>query len=219
METVFVASYLLLWGLVVLLALLLLGTLRHIGELHLALTKGGAGTTTATLDEGAVPPLERDGPELGALLPGWALEVSASGDGLAGADAIRGSATREQYTLLMFLSPLCEACQHIVEPLNDLAADASRSVHPAAVIRADRPAYEAFLNVFPLHLPTLRDDDRTLTMELGVHRSPFGLLYDSSGRLARKGLVETREDLLALVDEEPVVENANIVRRETVAMR
>jgi hypothetical protein len=56
-------------------------------------------------------------------------------------------------------------------------------------------------------------------MELGVHRSPFGLLYDGEGRLLRKGLVETREDLLALVDKQPASANANIVRRELAPVR
>lgn len=225
MGGLFVVSYLLLWALVVLLGLLLLGTLRHLGELHLKMgTAGTAAVKYPTSGDGAVPPLELDGPALGARLPDWAYEVSASGDGENAASVIGSSGQNgAAYTLLMFLSPLCETCQHVVEPLNELAADTTRAIHPAAVIRADRPAYEAFLNVFPLHLPTLRDDDRTLTMELGVHRSPFGLLYDTTGTLVRKGLVESREDLLALVDETPVGAHANIVsnivRRDAVVVR
>lgn len=222
MGGVFVVSYLLLWGVVVLLGLLLLGTLRHLGELHAQVGAAGTGAGThPTPGDGAIPPLELDGPALGSRLPEWAQEVSASGDGENAAGMIgHGGRNGARSTLLMFLSPLCEACQHVVEPLNELAADTARGVHPAAVIRADRPAYEAFLNVFPLHLPTLRDDDRTLTMELGVHRSPFGLLYDSSGMLVRKGLIESREALLALVDEEPGAVHATIVatnvRRDVV---
>jgi hypothetical protein len=101
----------------------------------------------------------------------------------------------------MFMSPLCEVCQHVVDPLNALATDTTGAVRPLAVIRADEQAYRAFLSVFPLHMPTVCDAGRELTMGLGVHRTPFGLLYDEDGALLRKGLVEGQDDLLALVGE------------------
>ncbi len=38
--------------------------------------------------------------------------------------------------------------------------------------------------------------------ELGVHRSPFALLYGSDGRLIQKRETHNYDDLLALVSEE-----------------
>ena len=108
----------------------------------------------------------------------------------------------------MFMSPMCEACQYIVEPLNALEADAARTVRPAVIMRADEQACQAFLSVFPLHMPVVCDRDRTITMGLDVHRTPFGLLYDEHDTLIRKGLVEGYEDLLALLGDRSAPERA-----------
>lgn len=203
MSGFWLVSYALLWVVVALMGLLVVGLLRQVGALHLQLSQAHDGRAGQDTEEraGVVPPLEQDGPALGSPLPEWAREVAGWADE-AGAEPdgnATGPASRAA-TLLMFLSPLCETCQHVVEPLNALAADPAGRVLPAAVIRADRMAYEAFLNVFPLHVPTLRDSDRSLTMELGVHRAPFGLLYDRDGKLVCKGLAEDGDDLTALVD-------------------
>lgn len=196
MSGLWLVSYLVLWALVLGMGVLLYGALRQIGILHLQLqasrpTGGATGGAGAAEDAESIPPLEDDGPALGTPIPAWVAQQVPEVDEDPG-----------RKTLLMFLSPMCETCQHVVEPLNALAADASGAARPIAVFRADRPAYEAFLKVFPMQLPTLRDHDRTLTMELGVHRAPFGLLYDDTGVLIRKGLVEGEEDLAALLGDE-----------------
>jgi hypothetical protein len=207
-------SYLALWGLVALLALLLVGVLRQLGALHLRLAALSQSPAGQSDQSEVLPPLEQDGPPLGAPLPDWARTVTEE------ARDTEEDWSGRRSILLMFLSPMCETCQHVVDPLNEVAVDPTYDTRPIAVIRADRPAYEAFLNVFPLHLPTLRDSDQTLTMELGVHRAPFGLLYDQEGALVRKGLIEGRDDLLALLAEAPGAEaNAHIVRGLALAAR
>jgi len=209
-------SYLALWVLVALLALLLVGVLRQLGALHLQLAAGAQAPAGQSQLAEVVPPLEQDGPPLGAPLPDWARSVTEEAPHPDG----EKDQTGRRYTLLMFLSPMCETCQHVVDPLNEVAGDPTHDARPIAVIRADRPAYEAFLNVFPMRLPALRDSDRALTMELGVHRAPFGLLYDQGDRLVRKGLIEDRDDLLALLDEEPGAgTNTHIVRELPAATR
>jgi hypothetical protein len=97
---------------------------------------------------------------------------------------------------------MCEPCQHAVEPLNMLVTDATRNVHPVVIIRADELACRAFLSVFPLHMPVVCDDEATITIGLGIHRTPFGLMYDEQGTLLRKGGLEGHEDLLALLGDE-----------------
>ncbi|HEX6819907.1 MAG TPA: hypothetical protein VF120_16140 [Ktedonobacterales bacterium] len=204
MSGFWLASYLVLWIVVACLALLLVGALRQIGMLHLQVH--GDQTRAADPDlasEESIPPLEEDGPPIGTTLPAWA-EVSAEGEQPPESASLASSRT----TLLMFLSPLCDTCQNVVEPLNALEADTTRAVRTLAIFRADRPAYEAFLKLFPLHTQSLRDSDRTLTIELGVHRAPFGLLYDEHDILIRKGLIEGEEDLAALLGDEGVSESA-----------
>ncbi len=216
MTGLWLLSYLALWGLVLLLTLVLVGVLRQLGALYLQLAATAQAPAGQSQHAEAVPPLEQDGPPIGAPLPDWARSVTEEAPHADGEQDRSG----RRSTLLMFMSPMCETCQHVVDPLNEVAGDPMYDVRPIAVIRADRPAYEAFLNVFPLRLPALRDSDRALTMELGVHRAPFGLLYDQGGRLVRKGLIESRDDLLALLDEElGAGANAHIVRDLSVAAR
>ncbi len=216
MTGLWLLSYLALWGLVVLLTLLLVGVLRQLGALHLQLATSAQSPAEQSHQSEVVPPLEQDGPPIGSPLPGWARSVTEEAPHADGEQDRSG----RRYILLMFMSPMCETCQHVIDPLNDVADDPTHDVQPIAVIRADRPAYEAFLNVFSLRLPALRDSDRALTMELDVHRAPFGLLYDRDGRLVRKGLIEDRDDLLALLDEGPGTgTNAHIVRDLPIAAR
>jgi methylamine dehydrogenase accessory protein MauD len=207
MSGLWLVSYLALWALVLGMAVLLYGALRQIGVLHLQLQRSAQAdvppTAEAEADAEIIPPLEEDGPALGTPIPAWVFEQG-------GISAEGGPATVRTKTLLMFMSPMCETCQHVVEPLNALAADTERRVRPLAVFRSDRPAYEAFLKVFPMRMPTLHDHDRTLTMEVGVHRTPFGLLYDEEGILIRKGLVEGEEDMAAVLGDESAPEAAQL---------
>ncbi|HLX56642.1 MAG TPA: hypothetical protein VKR83_06435 [Ktedonobacteraceae bacterium] len=189
MTGLWLASYLALWGLVVVLCLLLIGILRQLGLLYHQL----AARPPQPQGESSIPALEEDGPTIGSPLVD--LEVST----INGFGTLTPATPREGgSTLLVFMSPMCEACQYIVEPLNALAEDAARPVHLAVIMRADEQACRAFLSVFPLHLPVVCDRDRTITMGLDIHRTPFGLLYNEQGTLIRKGLVEGQEDLLAL---------------------
>jgi methylamine dehydrogenase accessory protein MauD len=201
MSGLWLVSYLMLWLVTLGLAVLLYGALRQIGALHLQLQRSSQTDPQSQVEVETIPALEDDGPAIGSALPAWVYEQ-------ASIPAQGGAAASPSKTLLMFMSPMCETCQHVVAPLNALAGDPARGVRPIAVFRSDRPAYEAFLKVFPMRLPTLRDHDRTLTMEISVHRTPFGLLYDEQGLLIRKGLIEGEEDLAAVLGDESAPEAA-----------
>ena len=199
MTGLWLASYLILWGLVVVLCLLLIGVLRQLGLLYRRLESG-----STPLQEGdSIPALEHDGPAIGSPI------VDLDADTINGfGNLVLTKLDKGGSTLFVFMSPMCEACQHIVEPLNTLAADAARAVSPHVIMRADEQACRAFLSVFPLHMPVVCDRDRTITMGLDVHRTPFGLLYDEHSTLIRKGLVEGYEDLLALLGDRSAPERA-----------
>jgi methylamine dehydrogenase accessory protein MauD len=181
-------SYVVLWVLVVILGLLLIGVLRQLGLLQ------GQRELPAAAPAAAIPTVENDGPSIGTRIPDL---VAPTVNGF-GAVAL-ATPENEGSTLLMFMSPMCETCQHVVEPLNALAEDAVRAVRPVVIMRADEQACRAFLSVFPLRLPTICDSDRTITMGFDVHGTPLGLLYDEHGTLTRKGLVMDHDDLLALL--------------------
>src|SRR5438128_4161369 len=151
MTGLWLASYLVLWGLVVVVCLFLIGILRQLGlvlgQLELRSPQG----------DSSIPALENDGPAIGSPIVG--LKV----DTINGFGTLTPATLRERgSTLLVFMSPMCETCQHIVEPLNDLVADTARAIHPVVIMRADEYGCRGFLSVFPLHMPVVCDSDRTI---------------------------------------------------------
>jgi len=200
MTGLWLASYLVLWVLVVVGCLLLLGVLRQLGLLYRHFEPPAA---QQAQEENSIPALEHDGPTIGSPLMDLE-EGTINGFGTLTLTARRDG----ENTLLMFMSPLCETCQHIVDPLNALATDAARALHLAVIIRGDEQACRAFLSIFPLHMPVVCDRERSITMGLDIHRTPFGLLYDEHGTLIRKGLIGGQEDLLALLGEGSVSDKA-----------
>src|SRR5438874_1621601 len=111
MTGLWLVSYLVLWGLVLVMCLFLIGILRQLGMMHRQLESGQPQTQGDT----SIPALEQDGPVIGSPIAD--LEVNAiNGFGtVALAKLGKGGST-----LLVFMSPMCETCQHIVEPLNTL---------------------------------------------------------------------------------------------------
>ncbi len=101
---------------------------------------------------------------------------------------------------MVFITPTCQSCQQLAAPLNALEQDRARRIQPLVFIMAhDEQACQAYLNVFPLHMPVVWDRDNTTLLSFSVHRTPFGLLYDENGTLTRKGILNSSEDLPALL--------------------
>lgn len=199
MTGLWLVSYLVLWGLVVVVCLLLIGILRQLGLLYRQIEP----RPSQSQEESTIPALEHDGPTIGSHLVD--LDVGTiNGSGTLTLGTYRDG----ENTLLVFMSPMCETCQHLIEPLNALARDTMHSLRLAVIIRADEQACRAFLSVFPLHIPAVCDRDRTITMGLDIHRTPFGLLYNDHGTLIRKGVIGEQEDLLALLGEGSVSDAA-----------
>ncbi len=178
-------SYVVLWLLVVVAWLLLVGTLRQIGMLR----RGGREPANASL-----PALEDEGPALGSALPDLTFNT------LNGLGSVSTAAlARESSLAVVFITPTCQSCQQLAAPLNDVAQDRARRIQPLVFIMAhDEQACQAYLNVFPLHMPVVWDRDNAAALSFGVHRTPFGLLYDENGTLARKGVLNSSADLPAL---------------------
>jgi hypothetical protein len=201
MTGLWLASYLVLWGLVVVLCLFLIGTLRQLGLLRRQLEPDLS--QPQSQEEDFIPTLENEGPTIGSPL------VDLEADTINGFGPLTRATLRDRSrTLLVFMSPLCETCQHIVQPLNFLVEDAAHTLRTTVIMRGDQQACRTFVSLFPLHIPVVCDYDSTITMELGIHGTPFGLLYDEHGILIRKGIIEEQEDLLALLGEESAPETA-----------
>jgi hypothetical protein len=207
MSGFWLVSYIVLWVVVFLLGALVVGILQQMG---LQRREQGAWGIAVSQDTprvdategkelGAIPPLEDDGLVIGSELPQLTLDT------INGHDSVElRPGPSDGPTLLVCLSPMCETCQHVVEPLNALASDDDFTGRIVAVLRTDAPGCNAFLNVFPLHAPVVCDADRTITMGFNAHRIPFGLLYDANGTLVRKGVLSDEDHLLALLGDSSV---------------
>lgn len=200
MTGLWLASYIILWVLVVVVCLLLIGVLRQLGLIYRQLTPA---PTKPTEEDNSIPELERDGPEIGSSLQDLSVE-SINGFG----KLTLAMQSAGETTLLMFMSPMCETCQHLVEPLNALAAEPAGTVHVSVVMRADEQACRAFLSIFPLNMPVICDREGEITKGFDIHRTPFGLYFDEHGTLLRKGVFEGKDELQAVLGDESASDKA-----------
>ena len=192
MTSLWLVSYIALWLLVGVLCLITVGLLQQLGLLQgqLRIESTESGTEKTLLH----PAPEDDGPDIGSVLP----QLTASSINGFGQLTFPFS-PQKGYSLLIFLSPLCEICQHIVETLNMVAENNANAGRVIAIMRTDEQACSAFISLFPLHLPVICDTERTITMGFHVHHAPFLLLYDAQDLLVRKGGIKDQKDLLTLL--------------------
>lgn len=173
MTGIWLASYVILWGAVAVLGVLLLTTLRLVGVLHHRLGPTGA----LVVDEG---------PRLDEPL---AAEISRS------VRALRFP--RERDVLMVFLSDRCPSCVHLMD---SLVAFSRRNAERVDVLllpteggfREDGPiaARAAGLRMLP---------EPSLAKALHIAITPFGLWIDRAGTTRGKGIVNHIEHLDSLL--------------------
>jgi methylamine dehydrogenase accessory protein MauD len=169
------ASYLVLWAVVIALSLLVLALARQIGTLHLRLGPRGA----LELDE--------EGPALGeAPEPADRLD-------LRGAPVAVGGPGVPQ--LLLFVSPGCPVCREVLPSLPVAArvgGMAARIVIDADVGDGSGP-YTTGVDV-----PAVADPDLARTYR--IPGTPYAVVLDRVGVVRAKGTVNNLEQLEGLVD-------------------
>lgn len=172
-------SVVLLWLAVIVLALLLWALSRQVGVLFERVAPMGALMTD-------------NGPVVGAPSPTLAL-TSLQGQAVT----IGGTAARPR--LVFFLSPSCPVCKKLLPVLKSLAHDERRSLDVVLASDGEVAEHQAFVRAQGLQaLPYV------LSQELGlsyrVARLPYAVLLDTGGRVAAKGLVNSREQLDSLLN-------------------
>lgn len=172
-------SVVLLWLAVIVLALLLWALSRQVGVLFERVAPMGALMTD-------------NGPVVGAPSPTLAL-TSLQGQAVT----IGGTAARPR--LVFFLSPSCPVCKKLLPMLKSLAHDERRSLDVVLASDGEVTEHQAFVRAQGLQaLPYV------LSQELGlsyrVARLPYAVLLDTGGRVAAKGLVNSREQLDSLLN-------------------
>jgi methylamine dehydrogenase accessory protein MauD len=173
MTGIWLVSYLVLWGVVVILGVLLMTTLRLVGVLHHRLGPTGA----LVVD---------DGPRLEASLV-TEIETSVS--------ALRFP--RERDVLMVFLSDRCPTCLNLID---SLVAFSRRNAEDVDVLLL--PAGSGFREDGPIaaRAAGLRlVAEPSLAQALQVSITPFALWMDRTGTARGKGIVNHIEHLDSLL--------------------
>ena len=163
-------SYIVLWAVVVLLAVLVLALARQIGTLHLRLAPRGA----LELDD--------EGPALGEA------PEPADARALDGTRVSIGGPGEPQ--LLLFVSPGCPVCREVLPSL-PTAARAGR-MSPRVIADAEE-ASEA-----PDGIPVVADPE--LARRYAIPGTPYAVALDAIGVVRAKGTVNNLEQMEGLVD-------------------
>lgn len=167
------ASYVVLWVLVVVLALAVLALARQVGVLHLRLGPRGA---LEIDDEG--PPLGEAPEPIDARDPAGR-PVTIGGPGSA--------------QLLMFVSPGCPVCREVLPSL----PAASRVGGMAPVVVSDGPAHDV-PGTAGIRAPVVVSAD--VARAYGVPGTPYVVVLDGQGVVRAKGTVNNMEQMEGLVE-------------------
>ena len=177
MEGIWLASYLALWTLVILLGLVILVHSRLLGLLHHRIGPKGARALA-------------DGPALGARVDRLAAR------GLDGKPWVREFPAADD-VVLVFISPQCETCNSLVPHLKDFVA-VSRELTVVLVSTLDQMlmnhAYRSYAGLDGLTYLV----GASLAADLRIEGTPYALYVDREGVVKAKGIVNNYEHLVSL---------------------
>jgi methylamine dehydrogenase accessory protein MauD len=170
------ASYVVLWILVVMLSVIVVALARQIGTLHLRLGPRGA---LEMDDEG--PPLGEAPESIGAR-------------DMTGRDVLVGGPGEAR--LLLFLSPGCSVCEHLVPSLAATTAAAGMT----AMLLSDLEREEAGYAFDASRLPAPLIADPAIARAYEVPGTPFVVILDELGVVRAKGTPNNLEQMEGLID-------------------
>jgi methylamine dehydrogenase accessory protein MauD len=170
------ASYVVLWVLVILLAVLMIAVARQVGTLHLRLGPRGALEV-----DGEGPPLgEAPEPVTAPDLDGRPVTIGGPGAG----------------QLVLFVSPGCPICREVL-PGVPAAARAGR-LEPLVVTDADRMEAAATYARGGVDAPVVASSEAG--QRYAVPGTPYAVVFDRTGVVQAKGTVNNLEQVEGLVD-------------------
>ena len=188
MSGILLVSYIALWVLVAVMAVLLILLYRHFGMISLGTLEG----------------VQRDGLPVGTVAP------AISGITAEGTDA-GWEPKSSKYKVLLFAAPDCEPCATVMPHVNRLAL-ADRNLEVAAVVPG--PKAEAAMMKERYHSPflTLAEDGSGAFTQFRVRVTPFGFVIGPDGRVLAKGLCGDPARLRHLLNAAGLKESAALVQ-------
>lgn len=169
-------SYVVLWGVVAVLAVVVVALARQIGTLHLRIGPRGA----LEIDE--------EGPPLGEAID--PIEVT----GVDGDDVVLGGEHRAQ--LLLFVSPGCDVCRQVLPSIEAVARGGELA--PVVITDTGEEQTSAAYGRKRGSAPLVASLEACEALE--VPGTPYVLILDEHGVVQAKGTVNNMEQMEGLVD-------------------
>jgi methylamine dehydrogenase accessory protein MauD len=183
MSGVWLASYVVLWLLVLALAFLLAGALRQLGLLQLRLGDDPGALITDT------------GLERGTLAPDFTAVQSESGE------LVTLSELSPRARMIVFASPGCLSCRELIPGLNEVRKT-RRDIDFLVVCRGDTESCQAFGRMNRLEAPMVVDTNGQIEKDYVVTLTPFAYLLDHERNVVIRGIANDWRQLESLLEQE-----------------
>jgi methylamine dehydrogenase accessory protein MauD len=183
MSGVWLASYVVLWLLVLALAFLLAGALRQLGLLQLRLGDDPGALITDT------------GLERGTLAPDFTALQSETGK------LVTLSELSPRARMLVFASPGCLSCRELIPGLNEVRKT-RRDMDFLVVCRGDTESCQAFGRMNRLEAPMVVDTNGQIEKDYLVTLTPFAYLLDHERNVVIRGIANDWRQLESLLEQE-----------------
>lgn len=188
MSGVWLASYVVLWIVVLLLAFLLAGALRQLGLLQLRLGDDPGALITDT------------GLERGTQAPDFTALDAESGE------AISLSDLPAVPRMLVFASPGCLSCRELIPGLNEVRK--TRGDWDFLVVcRGDLESCQRFGRMNGLDAPMVVDTTGQIEKDYLVTLTPFAYVVDHEGHVVIRGLANDWRQLESLLEQEGTLQH------------
>lgn len=176
MSGIWLVSYVALWVLVILLAIVVLGLVRQLGVIYLRLGPDSAVTTS-------------EGLEINSPAPEFQSEDVISGRRVTLTDL------KQRPSLLIFISPTCGPCAKLMPHVADLMRVRNSAANIVLISQSTEQETLSLIRSHKLKGPVLADADKSLSTIYRVPATPFAYRVDQSGIVKRRGIPNTLEHL------------------------
>lgn len=193
MSGVWLASYIVLWLLVLGLAFLLAGALRQLGLLQLRLGDDPGALITDT------------GLERGTLAPDFTALDSESGE------LVTLSELAPVARMIVFASPGCLSCRELIPGLNEVRKTRGRDFDFLVICRGDPESCRAFGRMNRLEAPMVVDTTGQIEKDYIVTLTPFAYLLDHERNVVIRGLANDWRQLESLLEQEGTLQPSPFV--------
>ena len=178
MNGIWLASYLILWIVVVIETVLLVGVLRQMGNILLK------------FDKVVIPDTSEEGIPISKSVPSLVEQLSNRGMTLEA----------EKPLLLVFISPGCPGCDDLIPAIKEFELDQGRNFNIVFVsMEPSNPDQYSFISGNGLTSPIIYLHGIEIALLCKVRSTPYILLFDENNVLRAKGPIGNHQGLAEII--------------------